>query len=76
MPSITIKVRDNGPYFISLDDAPHVLIVDAAGNRLEPTPGRGVVLCRCGHSSRKPFCDGTHRTVEFQGALAAPAHPV
>jgi len=25
-------------------------------------------LCRCGHSSRKPLCDGTHRTVGFRAA--------
>jgi CDGSH-type Zn-finger protein len=35
-----------------------------------PTCGmlfRGVetALCRCGHSKKKPFCDGTHRQVEF-----------
>jgi len=32
-------------------------------------------LCRCGQSSNKPFCDGTHAFVRFDGTEAAPVEP-
>lgn len=72
--SITIKVRDNGPYVISNDDAAQVIITDAAGNVLthpNPKPGKGIALCRCGASVTKPFCDGTHTRIGFIAAEAA-----
>ena len=68
---ITITVRQNGPLFISADDAAQVTLVDHAGNRVEPKPGKGIALCRCGASVNKPFCDGTHSRIGFVGAEAA-----
>ena len=66
----TVKIRQNGPYLVEGDD---VTVVDANGNAYE-IPKRPFALCRCGGSAGKPFCDGTHRTIGFQGAeLAKPA---
>ena len=63
----TIRVRKNGPYRIEGED---VKVVDWDGN--EYTVDRlPIALCRCGASTTKPFCDGTHSKVGFEGAEAA-----
>ena len=63
----TIRVRKNGPYRVEGDD---IKVVDWNGN--EYTFDRlPIALCRCGGSTKKPFCDGTHSKVGFQAAEAA-----
>jgi CDGSH-type Zn-finger protein len=68
MSDVTISVRDNGPLKIT---GP-ITIVDAEGVPFEVPPGNAVVLCRCGHSGNKPFCDATHRQIGFQADETAP----
>ena len=55
---LTITPSRNGP----LSLAGEVLIEGADG---EQRTGTRTALCRCGHSNNKPFCDGTHRAVDF-----------
>ena len=62
--AITIKIRENGPYFVEGE----FRLVDAQGNEI---PIKKAALCRCGGSTTKPFCDGTHSKIGFQGAIAA-----
>jgi 3-phenylpropionate/trans-cinnamate dioxygenase ferredoxin subunit len=62
--TVTIKIRDNGPYVVEGD----FTLTDAAGNEV---PILKKALCRCGGSTTKPFCDGTHSKIGFQGANEA-----
>jgi CDGSH-type Zn-finger protein len=32
--------------------------------KVEITEKKKVALCQCKHSNKKPFCDGTHRTLQ------------
>jgi len=68
----TIKVRQNGSLLVEGDD---VILVDWNGNEYT-LPKRPFALCRCGGSSRKPFCDGTHNRIGFAaGECAMPPSP-
>ncbi|MCU0255353.1 MAG: CDGSH iron-sulfur domain-containing protein [Vicinamibacterales bacterium] len=63
----TIKVRPNGSLLVEGDD---VTLVDWNGNEYA-LPKRPFSLCRCGASTRKPFCDGAHSRIGFAAAEAA-----
>ena len=69
MSDAKITIRENGPYRVEGD----VPLFDHLGNRIEPPKPGGYSLCRCGASSNRPFCDGTHSRIGFIGAQAAAA---
>lgn len=64
MADANITPSENGPYIVS---GP-VSITDVDGREIpHPHP---VAICRCGGSGNKPFCDGTHVAIDFDGTLA------
>ena len=69
-PVVEITPRRNGPYLVR---GP-IRLLDADGNEYD-LGGRGevIALCRCGGSTTKPFCDGTHSRTGFQAAERAVA---
>lgn len=78
-PEATIKVRKNGPYLV-VGGVPLTRkspVVSEHGEpltwRTEPLDDRPTyALCRCGGSEMKPFCDGTHASIGFDGTETAP----
>lgn len=74
MSQLPILIRNNGPLFITAEDAARLVLTDHTGAVIPLPPGKGVTLCRCGASKRKPFCDASHREIGWDGTLApAPA---
>jgi CDGSH-type Zn-finger protein len=69
-PVVKITVRANGNYRVEAPEGA-IELVDAAGNRYDLTGKTAFSLCRCGASTTKPFCDGTHSKIGFQAAEAA-----
>lgn len=65
MADVTIEIIENGPYIVTGT----VELKDDDGNVY---PGKQrMALCRCGASTTKPFCDGTHSKIGFQAAERA-----
>jgi CDGSH-type Zn-finger protein len=80
-----ITITPKGPYIVEggapLNQA--FIEPDAQGNSVKWTEGKTYdtggggtyALCRCGRSEHKPFCDGTHAQVGFQGRETASRLP-
>ena len=66
MNEVRIKVRESGPYLVT---GP-ITLTDCDGMPYTVS-GENVALCRCGGSSTKPFCDGSHRNNEFRATERA-----
>jgi CDGSH-type Zn-finger protein len=78
-----IEVTKDGPYLVSgnLPLSEQWIVTNDEGDSLDyrerkkfPAQAQ-YALCRCGHSSSKPFCDGTHAKVRFDGAETASHQP-
>jgi CDGSH-type Zn-finger protein len=61
---VNITPSEDGPYIVS-----GTVVLTAPDGRVIEHPDP-MVMCRCGRSSNKPFCDGTHATWDFDGTLA------
>ena len=57
--NVDVKVRPNGP----LKVVGPVELISSTGHTINR--GQEFILCRCGQSKDKPYCDGSHRTVGF-----------
>jgi CDGSH-type Zn-finger protein len=78
-----IVVSKNGPYLISGNIPLSIQIIEPNKEGLSwewkeakkfPTKNE-YELCRCGRSKNKPFCDGTHEKIRFDGKETATRKP-
>ncbi len=68
-PTPNINVQLGSPYI-----AKSLKNLDDSADELLPTQ-EVTALCRCGHSSNKPYCDGTHLQIGFVGEKEADRVP-
>lgn len=66
MPETTIFCEQDGPYCISGT----FVMKDAQGNEVDLDGQDTIYLCRCGYSSNKPFCDGSHNESGFRSEVS------
>jgi len=78
-----IEITKDGPYVVSggLPLSEQWIVTNAEGDSLDYREGKKhpaspqYALCRCGQSGNKPFCDGSHQKVKFDGTETASREP-
>ncbi len=74
-----VQIVKDGPYMVSggLPLKKQTIGTNSAGESVKWLEGKtyathaSYALCRCGHSANKPFCDGSHGKVGFNGTETA-----
>ena len=81
--NVQVTVSKNGPYLVVGDIAlaKQTVVADAEGGSEAWKEGPPIdhapayALCRCGSSQSKPFCDGSHKKIGFDGTETADRRP-
>src|SRR5471032_3241514 len=80
---VRVTVAKDGPYMVSgtVPLATHTIVANAEGDSQNWREGKSIAapesyaLCRCGQSKKKPFCDGSHVKIRFDGTETASREP-
>lgn len=60
-PNVSVEILPNGPLLVK-----GTIDLKNQDGSIE-TKGKMTAFCRCGASLNKPFCDGAHAKIEFEG---------
>ncbi len=69
--STKIIVKSNGSTKVEGDFE----LFDGEGNKYDLAGRTKISLCRCGHSKDMPFCDSSHKLMNFQSEVKARVLP-
>ena len=80
---VSVVISRDGPYIVSGDAtlSEEIIGTNTGGESIKWQRGKAYdspakyALCRCGRSSKAPFCDGTHARAGFDGTETAPRTP-
>jgi CDGSH-type Zn-finger protein len=76
---VHVTIAKDGPYMVSgaVPLSTQTIVANAEGDSQDWREGKTIAapesyaLCRCGQSKNKPFCDGSHVKIGFDGTETA-----